>query len=54
MTQEDNFALMKLCGATYNFEDARDVVVRYLVDYRVYNREMIDSAFDEFRIRRIL
>ena len=33
---------------------ARDVVVRYLIDYRVFNRDMIDKAFDEFRIRRIL
>ena len=34
--------------------DARDVVVRYLVDYRIYNRDMIGKAFDEYRIRRIL
>lgn len=51
---EDSLALMKLCGAYYNFEDARDVVVRYLIDYRVFNRDMIDRAFDEFRIRRII
>ena len=51
---EDSMALMKLCGAYYDFEDARDVVVRYLIDYRVFNRDMIDKAFDEFRIRRIL
>ena len=51
---EDSIALMKLCGAYYDFEDARDVVVRYLIDYRVFNRDMIDRAFDEFRIRRIL
>lgn len=51
---EDSLALMKLCGAYYNFEDARDVVVRYLMDYRVFNRDMIDRAFDEFHIRRIL
>lgn len=54
VSQEDSFALMKLCGAYYNFEDARDVVVRYLMDYRIFNRDMIDRAFDEFHIRRIL
>lgn len=51
---EDSLALMKLCGAYYNYEDARDVVVRYLIDYRVFNRDMIDRAFDEFHIRKIL
>ena len=45
---------MKLCGAYYNYEDARDVVVRYLIDYRVFNRDMIDRAFGEFHIRKIL
>ena len=51
---EDSLALMKLCGAYYNYEDARDVVVRYLIDYRVFNRDMIDRAFGEFHIRKIL
>lgn len=51
---EESIAIMKLCGAYYNFEDARDVVVRYLMDYRVFNRDMIDAAFDEYHIRRIL
>ena len=51
---EDSLALMKLCGADYNYEDARDVVVRYLIDYRVFNRDMIDRAFGEFHIRKIL
>lgn len=54
MRKEDCDALMKLCGAYYNFEDARDVVVRYLIGYRVFNREMIDAAFDEYHIRRII
>lgn len=51
---EESVALMKLCGTFYDFEDARDVVVRYLIDYRIFNREMIDAAFDEYHIRRIL
>ena len=54
LSREDNFALMKECGCYYDFADARDVIVRYLVDYRVYNRDMIDAAFDEYHIRRIL
>lgn len=54
MRQEDFNALMKACNAYYDMEDARDVVVKYLMDYRVFNPEMISAAFDEFRIRRIL
>ena len=54
MRQEDCNTLMKVCETYFNFEDARDVVVKYLLDYRVFNREMIDAAFDEFHLRRIL
>ena len=54
MRQDDFNALMQACGAYYNMEDARDVVVSYLIAYRVFNPEMIAAAFDEFHIRRIL
>lgn len=54
MRQEDCDRLMRACEAYYNFEDARDVVVRYLIDYRVYNPEMIAAAFDEFHLRHII
>lgn len=54
ISREDNFKLMQECGCYYDFADARDVVVRYLVDYRVYNREMIDRAFEEYKLRKLL
>ena len=54
LSREDGFALLRAFGAYYNFEDARDVVVRYLTDYRVFNREMIDRAFAEFKLNKIL
>ena len=54
LRKEDMDALMQLCDAYYDFADARDVVVKYLMDYRVFNREFIDAAFDEFHIRRII
>lgn len=54
LSREDGFALLRAFGAYYNFEDARDVVVRYLTDYRVFNREMIDRAFEEFKLNKIL
>ncbi len=54
MRSDDCAALMRICGLSMNHEDARDVVVNYLLDYRVFNREMIDRAFEEFNIRKIL
>lgn len=51
LRKEDMDALMQLCGAYYDFADARDVVVKYLMDYRVFNKDFIDAAFKEFRIR---
>ena len=53
MSLDDNLELMEVCGVSYDFADARDVIVRYLVDYRIFNPEMIAAAFDEFRIRRL-
>lgn len=54
MRGEDITELMHACGCFYNFEDARDVVVKYLFDYRIFNLDMINAAFDEYHIRRIL
>ena len=54
MRGEDITALMRACECSYNFEDARDVVVKYLFDYRIFNEEMIGRAFDEYHVRRIL
>ena len=53
MSLDDNLELMEVCGVSYDFADARDVIVRYLVDYRIFNPEMIAATFDEFRIRRL-
>ena len=54
VSHDDNIRLMRECGCAYDYADARDVVVRYLVDYRIYNREMIEKAFDEYHIRKLL
>lgn len=53
-SREDGYALLKAFGAYYDFEDARDVVVRYLTEYRVFNRDMIDRAFEEYKLKKIL
>ena len=50
---EDTDSLMAIIG--YEWEDsiAKDVVVRYLLQQRVYNREMIDYALKEYRIENL-
>ena len=53
-SREDGYALLKAFGAYSDFEDARDVVVRYLTEYRVFNRDMIDRAFEEYKLKKIL
>lgn len=54
LSQKDNFDLMKACGYVYDFADARDVVMRYILDYRLFNRDMVRAAFEEFHIRKIV
>ena len=54
MRQEDCARLLRACGAFLNLEDARDVVVCYLLDYRIFNPDMVAAAFGEFRIRPII
>lgn len=46
--------LMNAFGYAFDNTDARDVVVRYLIDYRIFNEEMIAAAFDEYKLRRIV
>ena len=54
MRQEDCARILHACGAFLNLEDARDVVVCYLLDYRIFNPDMVAAAFGEFRIRPII
>lgn len=53
-SREDGAVLLRACDAYYDFACVRDVVVCYLVSYRILNPEMIGKAFDEYRLRRIL
>ena len=53
-SREDGVLLMRLCGAYYDHECVRDVVVHYLISYRVLNEDMIARAFEEYRLRPLL
>ena len=50
---EDTDALMATIGFEWDDSIAKDVVMRYLLQQRVYNREMIDCALKEYRIENL-
>ncbi len=53
-SREDGAVLMRAAGAYYDMNTVQDVVVCYLVSYRVLNRDMIARAFAEYRLRPVL
>ena len=50
-SREDAVVLMRACSAYYDHTRVRDVVVQYLVQYRILNEQMIARAFEEYRLR---
>ena len=50
---EDTDALMATIGYEWDDSIAKDVVVKYLLQQRVYNREMIDRALQEYRVENL-
>ena len=50
---EDTDTLMATIGYEWDDSIAKDVVVRYLLQQRVYNREMIDRALKEYRVENL-
>ena len=51
---DDVNEMLASIGAAFDFSDARDVVIRFLLDYRIYNAEMVKNAFQEFKIAPLL
>ena len=50
---EDTCALMTLCGYSFNFADVKDVVISYLLQQKVYNRDMMDAALNEYKVTNL-
>lgn len=50
MTCDDALRLLSICGAAFDFSKERDVVVAYLLQNRVYNRELVQTALKEYRV----
>ena len=49
MTVDDVTLLMDVCGFEFDFSEAKDVVVSYLLSKKVFNEEMIRAAFEEYK-----
>ena len=46
--------LLAACGYSFDYSDARDVVIRFLLDYRITNPEMVQAAFAEYKIAPLI
>lgn len=46
--------LLEVCEMSFDFSDARDVVMRFILDYRIYNPEMVKAILTEYKIESLL
>lgn len=53
MTVADVNNLFNVCGFTFDESNVRDVVVRYLLEQKVFNPEMRDRCLAEYGIRHL-
>ncbi len=52
-TFEDALALLALCDERMDYALEKDVVVAYLLTRKVFNRDMMDAALKEYKIRNL-
>jgi hypothetical protein len=50
---EDNLALLKNSGYSYNYKIVLDVIVRYLIEKNTFNKDLIELAFKEYKLKPI-
>lgn len=53
ISKEDVDLLMLSCGYEWDYTIVKDVVVCYLLEQKVYNREMIDVALAEYKVSNL-
>lgn len=51
---EDVNSMLSACGLSFDYADARDVVIRFLLDYRIYNPDMVAEVFKEYKIAPLI
>jgi hypothetical protein len=50
MSMDDVTLLMDICGFEFDYQDAKDVVISYLLSKKVFNVEMIRAALAEYKV----
>ena len=50
---DDCSNLLAVCGYEWDFAVEKDVVIRYLLEQKVFNRPMIDAAFAEYKVSNL-
>ena len=50
ISYDDAQGLLELCGFEMDFSEVKDVVICYLLRNKVYNREMIAAALNEYKV----
>ena len=53
MSYEDTRILLSHCGADFDYTLERDVVISYLLKQKVFNQEMVKSAFEEYNVSNL-
>lgn len=53
MKFDDIGELMGVCGFTFDYTDAKDVVVAYLITNKVFNADMVRAALAEYKISNL-
>ncbi|MBQ2740229.1 MAG: hypothetical protein IJF39_01235 [Clostridia bacterium] len=49
-TYQETKALLRSCGYDFQFEDVSDTVISYLLLKEIYNKEMVQAAFAEYKL----
>ena len=53
LSLEETTKMLALCGEAWDFTYEKDVVTVYLLRQKVFNKEMIKAAFDEYKVRNL-
>lgn len=53
MSKEDTESLMLVCDYEWDYAIIKDVVVSYLLEQKVFNRDMVDAALNEYKVTNL-
>lgn len=53
LTKDDAQNLLAVCGYEFDYAIVKDVVVSYLLEQRVFNAQMLESALKEYKVENL-